>query len=106
MTEPELDILPGSIDLKVLPDESGRYRCQLSSSFGNQSSDLQVFDGETQDHAIAVALEHLAAHYRNKAERKQGEGLNTEDALLAEHPGSKRYHVQIDQEMVPRDNQC
>jgi hypothetical protein len=100
MTEPETDILTGTIDLKVLPDENGRYHCQLSSSFSNQSSDRQVFDGETQDHAIAVALEHLAAHYRNEAQRKQDEGLNAEDALRTKHLGSKRYHVILHYEQV------
>jgi hypothetical protein len=100
MTEPEPDILTGTVDLKVLPDENGRYHCQLSSSFSNQSSDRQVFDGETQDHAIAVALEHMAVHFRNEAERKQDEGLDTEDALLAKHPEPKRYHVILHYEQI------
>jgi hypothetical protein len=88
------------IALRVLSGEDGRYHCQLSSSLSNQSSDRQVFNGETQDHAIAVALEHLAAHYRNEAERKQNEGLNAEDALRIKHLGSKRYHVSLHYEQV------
>jgi hypothetical protein len=97
---PEQNILSGTIDLRVLPHENGRYCCQLSSSFSNQSSHSEDFYGETQDHTIAVALEHLAAHYRNEAEQKQDEGLSTEDVLLTQHPELKRYHVILHYEHI------
>jgi 6-phosphofructokinase len=100
MTGIESNILRSTINLKVFPHENGRYCCQLSSSFSNQPSNSEVFYGETQDHAIAVALEHQAAHYRNEAEQKQDEGLSTEDALLAKHAELKQYHVILHYERI------
>lgn len=96
MNESQPNILSGTISLSVSPENEG-YSCQLSSSF---SGETIRFYGETQNHAIAIALEHMAAHYRNAAEQKQDEGLSTEDALLAQHPELKRYHVILHYERI------
>jgi hypothetical protein len=96
MNESQPTILSGTISVSVSP-ENGGYSCQVSSSF---NSETIRFYGETQDHAIAIALEHMAARYRNEAEQKQDGDLNIEEAMLAKHPDLKRYHVILHYEQI------
>jgi hypothetical protein len=91
MNESQPNFLSGTISVSVSP-ENGGYSCQVSSSF---NSETIRFYGETQDHAIAIALECMAAQYRNEAEQKQNGDLNIEEAMLAKHPELKRYHVTL-----------
>ena len=93
MVEPNLDILTGSISITALPQENGRYLCQISPSLSDQARPGQVFYGQTKDHAVAVALEHLADQFREAAEASQKQESVSSDVEAAEQPQERLYHV-------------
>ena len=99
MAEPNSDMLTGSISITVLPQENGRYLCQISPDLSDQARLSQVFYGQTKDHAVAVALEHLADQFREAAANQDQEPvLGNLDA--AEQTQKHRYHVILHYEQI------
>ena len=71
MTQINPDRTTGTIALDVFAQSNGQYVCQISSSLSDRPDDRMNFYGQTKEHAIAIALEHLADEYREKAEESQ-----------------------------------
>jgi hypothetical protein len=107
MTEKELGRINGVISVDVQPHENGQYVCQLSPTFSvekdtplkNQEDKINFY-GQTKEHAIAIALERLAANYRRIIEEKE-----SEDWLAVERSASgeiiyKHYHVTLHYECL------
>jgi hypothetical protein len=81
----------GQITFAVQPLENGRFACTLAPGLTDQVGAARVFYGESREHALAVAFEHLADHYRTAAEA----GQLAREPRGAETTGGplKRYHV-------------
>lgn len=66
-----IDCTTENISITVQQQDNGQYICQLSNSLTNLSNnDIRCY-GQTREHAIANALEKLAADYRQIAEDQQ-----------------------------------
>jgi hypothetical protein len=77
-----------NLELEVYGSENQAFICQINSHDVPLSS---VGKGQTSEHAIAIALESLAEHYRNLAEQKE--------PTCQETP-NHRYHVILHYEQV------
>ncbi len=93
------DAITLTISLTVLPQENGRYLCQISPTLTAQNRTGETFSGQTPEHALAVALEHLADEYRTAASQSQE---NTE-TVEASHGQEKRYHVILHYERIANE---
>jgi hypothetical protein len=110
MTQINPDRISGTISLEVFPQENGQYVCEISQSLsvGEASplanrSDNFKFYGQTKEHAIAIALEHLADEYRQKVEDDQDiDSLAVERSDSGE-PIQKHYHVILHYERIAED---
>lgn len=71
MTTPNTDRITGTITISVLPQANGQYLCQITPTLSDQTRSTSEFFGQTPEHAIAIALEHLADEYRSLAENRQ-----------------------------------
>ena len=71
MTNSNLDRITGTIAISVLPQTNGQYLCQITPTLSDRSHSSSEFFGQTPEHAIAIALEHLADEYRSLAEKRQ-----------------------------------
>jgi hypothetical protein len=103
MTELNSDQITGTIAITVLSQANGQYVCQLSPTLSDAPrADIQCY-GQSQEHAIAVALEQLAADYRQKAEAQQpGDWLAVERSESGA-PIDKHYHVILHYECLAED---
>jgi hypothetical protein len=100
MTEINPDRISGTISVEVLPQDNGQYVCFLSPSLSDRSNNCTRFYGQTKEHAIARALEHLAYEYRQIAEQSQNQDwLGVERAESGE-PIQKHYHVILHYEEI------
>jgi hypothetical protein len=94
---------PLTITLTVIPQENGQVVCQRIIQQDGQSGDVQPFYGQSQNHAIAVALEQLAEEYRKAA----GEDDQSDwDAVVRSPEGDiiqQRYHVILHYERIAED---
>jgi hypothetical protein len=95
MIEANPEQLTETIAITVLPQENGQYVCHLSSSFDEQSSNEIRCYGQTKEHAIAIALERLAAHYRQMAEEQQAIEWDAVERSESGEPVEKQYHVML-----------
>jgi hypothetical protein len=108
MTQMNPDRITGTISITVLPQDNGQYVCQISSSLSlgeaspseNQSRDCTQFYGETKEHAIAIALEHLAEEYRQIAEGSQNRDWLAVELSESGEPINKNYHVILHYERI------
>lgn len=102
MADINSDRAEGTISLAVFPQENGHYLCQISSSLSDRPE--EQFYGQTKEHAIAIALEHLATRYRQQAEKLQN---NTDwDAVEFSDSGEaieKRYHIILHYERIANE---
>jgi hypothetical protein len=103
MTEINPDRTTGTIAIDVFPESNGQYLCQISSSLNDRPDDTMNFYGQTKEHAIAIALEHLATRYREQAEASQN--IDWEAVKLSDsgEPIDKRYHVILHYERIAND---
>lgn len=99
MTEPNADRITGSIAITVLPQANGQYLCQMSPTLSDQSRSSE-FSGQTPEHAIAIALEHLAEEYRSLAENRQDLDWDQVERSTAGEPVEKHYHVILHYERI------
>jgi phosphoribosylformylglycinamidine (FGAM) synthase PurS component len=95
MTDINPNRVTGTLSITVLPQENGQYVCQLSSSLSDRNREEIQCYGQTQEHAIAIALEQLAETYRQLAEERQNLDW---DAVERSETGAlieKQYHVML-----------
>jgi hypothetical protein len=100
MTEISDDTITGTISITVLPQENGSYICSISSSLSDQPRPSTIFYGQTKEHALAIALEHLALEYRTAAEESQGIAWDDTETEEEEPQIDKRYHVILHYERI------
>ncbi|WP_088892366.1 hypothetical protein [Leptolyngbya ohadii] len=94
MTKANPEQITETILITVLPEENGQYICQLSP-FDSQSSNKIRCYGQTKEHAIAIALEQLAEHYRQIAEAQQAIEWDAVERSESGESVEKRYHVML-----------
>lgn len=102
MTETNDDTIAGTISITVLPQEDGRYLCSVSSSLSDRPRPSNIFYGQTKEHALAIALEHLAEEYRTAAEESQGIAWDNTETTQAEPQMDQRYHVILHYERIAK----
>jgi hypothetical protein len=103
MSEVQPNPISGTIAITVFSQENGQYFCELSSSLGSDPKSDIGCHGQTQSHAIAIALEQLADEYRNRVEEEQGlEALAVERSESGEVI-NKHYHVILHYERIAED---
>ena len=103
MTDTNSDRMTGTITIAVLPQDNGQYVCQLSPSLSDRSrNDIQCY-GQTQEHAIAIALEQLAGEYRRMAEEQQNVDWDAVERSESGEAIAKRYHVILHYEHITED---
>lgn len=100
MTEPNSDRITGTIAITVSPQANGQYLCQMSSALSDQSRNDSRFFGQTPEHAIAIALEHLAEEYRTLAENCQNLDWDRVERSESGEAIQKPYHVILHYERI------
>ena len=91
------------LSLTVTAQENEQYICRVTSSLGEQTGDTKTFRGQNQNHAIAIALEKLAADYRQAAEEEQQIEWDTIERSEAGTPVQNYYHVVLHYETIAED---
>ena len=91
-----------TIALSVEDQNDGQSLCQMTIASGEQSEEPRRFHGQNPDHAIAVALEDLAARYREAAATQGIDYMAVERSPSGEAI-EKRYHVILHYERVAED---
>ncbi|MCC3423353.1 MAG: hypothetical protein JGK12_05340 [Microcoleus sp. PH2017_01_SCD_O_A] len=100
MTQINPDRTTGTITIDVCVQSNGQYLCQISSSLSDRPNDTMNFYGQTKEHAIAIALEHLADEYREKAEESQNIDSLAVELSDSGEPINKYYHVIVHYEEI------
>jgi hypothetical protein len=100
MAEINPDRTTGTITIDVCAQSNGQYLCQISSSLSDRPNDTMNFYGQTKEHAIAIALEHLADEYREKAEESQNIDSLAVELSDSGEPINKYYHVIVHYEEI------
>lgn len=88
--------------LVVEPQANAQYMCRIAAS-NEAEGQPQVFYGQSQNHAIAVGLEHLAEAYRQAAEAEQNLDWEAMERSESGQPVEKRYHVVLHYERVAEE---
>lgn len=91
------------LSLTVTAQENEQYICRVTSSLGEQTGDTKTFRGQNQNHAIAIALEKLAADYRQAAEEEQQIEWDAIECSEAGTPVQNYYHVVLHYETIAED---
>jgi hypothetical protein len=104
MTEIKPDRTAGTIAIDVCAQSNGQYLCQISSSLSDRPDEQSNFYGQTKEHAIAIALEHLATRYRQRAEESQNH-IDWDAVELSDsgEPIEKCYHVILHYERIAKE---
>lgn len=84
---------PGTIAIAVIPQGNGRYVCQVTPYLGGKTGTTKSFQGQTANHAIAVALEDLARTLRAESESEQNVGWEAVNRSPSGKVIDKRFHV-------------
>lgn len=98
MTQINPERTAGTIAIDVCAQSNGQYLCQISSSLSDRPDDTMNFYGQTKEHAIA--LEHLADEYREKAEESQNIDSLAVEISDSGEPINKYYHVIVHYEEI------
>ncbi len=88
-----------TITINVLSDDNGRFVCQISPSV-DQPSHEKSCCGQSEEHAIAIALEQLASQYRQTVEESQNKDWEAVERSASSEPIKKRYHVILHYERI------
>jgi hypothetical protein len=103
MTYSNSDHMTGTIAITVLPQANGQYSCQMSPALGeSEREEIQCY-GQTQEHAIANALEQLADSYRQKVEEQQKLDWDTVERTETGEAIDKHYHVILHYERIAEE---
>ncbi|BCL39734.1 hypothetical protein [Nostoc sp. MS1] len=81
-----------TITINVQAGENNQYICELLSPIESSSKEIRCC-GQSEEHAIAIALEQLASQYRQIVEEKQSIDWETVERSSTGEPIQKRYHV-------------
>jgi hypothetical protein len=99
------------LGITVLAKEAGKYICQLSRSLktrgmpsidGAPVTDI-LCDGQTPEHALAIALEQLAAEYRQIAEESQNIPTLAVEKTAEGEVIERYFHVTVHFEGIFKD---
>ena len=93
MPETNQNLISENLSIAVTLANKGYYLCQLSNPLQDPSQNTIHCYGQTQEHAIAIALEQLADRYRQIAEDKQNVDMLTVERSPDGEAISKLYHV-------------
>jgi predicted component of type VI protein secretion system len=85
--------------INVQADENNQYICQLSSPVESSANEIRCC-GQSEEHAIANALEQLASQYRQITEERQNTDWEAVEYSAAGEPIQKRYHVILHYERI------
>jgi phosphoribosylformylglycinamidine (FGAM) synthase PurS component len=88
-----------TITINVQTGDNDQYLCQLSSPNEPTSNEIRCC-GQSEEHAIANALEQLASQYRQIAEELQNTDWEAVEHSASGEPIQKRYHVILHYERI------
>jgi hypothetical protein len=91
--------ITGTVTINVQGEDNGQYICQISSSLDQLTDEIRC-SGQTEEHAIAIALEQLASKYRQIAEERQNIDWDAVEHSEAGEVIQKRYHVILHYERI------
>ncbi|NDJ26265.1 hypothetical protein GS682_32825 [Nostoc sp. B(2019)] len=91
--------ITGTITISVQAGDNNQYICQLSSSVEPTSNEILCY-GQSEEHAIANALEQLASQYRQIAESRQNPDWEAVEYSATRELIQKRYHVILHYERI------
>jgi hypothetical protein len=93
-----------AVNLTLTSESSGQVLCQrIVQQDQDQPGDPQTFAGQSQNHAIAIALEHLAEQYRKAAEDEQAGDWDAVERSPNGDIIQQRYHVILHYERIAED---
>jgi len=98
MSETNPNLINENISITVTLENKGYYLCQLSNPDPSQNN-INCY-GQTQEHAIAIALEQLAEKYREIAEEQQNVDMLTVERSADGEAINKLYHVTLNFECI------
>lgn len=93
MTETNSNSITETISLTVSLQTNGQYICEMTSSPSDRIQDEIRTYGQSQEHAVAIALEQLADKYRQIAEEQQATSWDAVERSETGEPIQKQYHV-------------
>ncbi len=102
MSEINSDPITETITLILGSQPNGQYTCEISTTLSDAPTSDISCHGQTKEHSIAIALEKLAAHYRQITEECQNQKWDTVELNEAGKPVNKRYHVTLYYERIAR----
>jgi len=89
-----------NIAISVTPGENGHYLCRLTLTLQGRTREPQSFQGQSPNHAIAIALEDLARELRLQSEAEQNLAWDAVERSLSGDVMEKRFHVVLHYERV------
>ncbi len=95
--------ITGTLGVTVRAKSAGNYVCQLSRSINNAPATDILCDGQTPEHALAIALEQLAAEYRQIAEESQNIPTLAVDKTAEGQVIEKYFHVTVHFDVIFKD---
>lgn len=95
MFETNPKLISENLSINVTLEDNGYYLCHLSNPLPDPSQNTINCYGQTQEHAIAIALEQLADWYRQIAEDQQNVDMLTVERSPDGEAISKLYHVTL-----------
>ncbi|MFN9533351.1 MAG: hypothetical protein ACK59W_02705 [Pseudanabaena sp.] len=95
MTETSPKLINENISINVTLENKGYYLCHLSNPLPDPSQSTINRYGQTQEHAIAIALEQLADRFRQIVEDQQNVDMLTVERSPDGEAISKLYHVTL-----------
>jgi phosphoribosylformylglycinamidine (FGAM) synthase PurS component len=97
------DRVTGTIAIAVLPQSNGHYICQMFPTLNDSDrGEIQCY-GQTQEHAIANALEQLANSYRQRVEEQQNLDWDAVERTEMGEAINKHYHVILHYERMAEE---
>lgn len=92
----------GNISITTSIDTDGRHVCELSLTLDDARETI-CCEGQSADHAIAIALEQLASQYRQSAEAQQNIGWDDVEKSADGETTAKHFHVILHYERRAED---
>lgn len=93
----------GNIAIHVIPQAARSWVCEVTVSLPGRNVPTKSFHGQTQNHAIALALEDLARAFRTEAEAEQNIDWEAVERSASGEAINKRFHVVLHYERVAED---
>jgi hypothetical protein len=93
----------GSIAFTVTQQADGFYVCEMTLSPEQPNKPSKRFHGQSQKHAISIALEDLARKFRDEAETEQNIGWQDVERSPSGENILKHYHVILHYDRIAED---